>query len=227
MRNAKGFTLTELLFAMFIGVLLLSAVYISTISGHRSSVALEGKVVAHQDARAVLEVMAMEVGMASYNPIVVAGIWRNPADCVNVSATQAYRGIQVATANSITVEMDIADSGNVGDNPNEVIAYVYDAANERVTRATNCTTAMSFLGDVAGNPRSVRVINNALGISMFRYFDGLGNEILPAALPAGIPNIRRIAISLAVETEDVAPDTMQRRRMIYSTSVVPRNHAIQ
>jgi hypothetical protein len=190
-------------------------------------VALEGKVVAHQDARAVLEVMAMEIGMASYNPIVVANIWRNPGDCVNTSATQGYKGIQLATANSITVEMDIAESGNVGDNPNEVIAYVYDAANDRVTRGTNCTTAISFLGDIAGNPRSVRVINNALGIPMFRYFDGVGNEILAANLPASIPNIRRIEITLAVETEDVAPDTGQRRGMTYSTSVVPRNHAIQ
>jgi prepilin-type N-terminal cleavage/methylation domain-containing protein len=230
MKNVKGFTLTELLFAIFIGVLLLGAVYVCMISGQKSSVALEGKVVAHQDARAVLEVMAMEIGMASYNPNVVGSIWRNPGDCVNASATQTYKGIQVATANSITVEMDISESGAVADNPNvvEVIAYVYDAANNRVTRATNCGTAMSFLGDIAGNPRSVRVINNTLPtpIPMFRYFDGLGNEILAANLPASIPNIRRIEITLAVETEDVAADTMQRRRMIYSTSVVPRNHAI-
>ncbi len=81
------------------------------------------------------------------------------------------------------------------------------------------------MGDAPGNPRSVRVINNALNSPMFRYFDGLGNEIPPATLPTSIPNIRRIEITLAAETEEVAPDTRQRRRMIYSTSVVPRNHA--
>jgi hypothetical protein len=61
---------------------------------------------------------------------------------------------------------------------------------------------------------------------MFRYFDGLGNEIAAGTLPDSIPNIRRIEIILAVETEMVTPDTGTRRRMIYSTSVIPRNHAI-
>jgi YD repeat-containing protein len=122
--------------------------------------------------------------------------------------------------------MDIGESSSVGDNPNEVIAYVYDTANQRITRETNCGGATSFLGDVPANPRSVRVINNTLGIPVFRYFDGVGNEISAGNLPASIPNIRRIEISLAVETENVDPDSGQRRRMTYSTSVIPRNHAI-
>lgn len=226
MKNVEGFTLVEILFALFIGLVLLSAVYVAMMSGQRSSVALEGKVAAHQDARAVLEVMTMEVAMASYNPTLGSNIWRNPANCGNASANQAYKGIQLADANSITVEMDIGGSGGVGDNPNEVIAYVYDAANQRITRAVDCGGAISYLGDVPGNPRSVRVINNTLNVPVFRYFDGLGNEIPAASLPASIPNIRRIEITLAVETEDVAPDTNQRRGMIYSTAVVPRNHAI-
>jgi hypothetical protein len=70
------------------------------------------------------------------------------------------------------------------------------------------------------------MINNTLGIPAFRYFDGVGNEILAASLPASIPNIRRIEITLAVETENVDPDSGQRRRMTYSSSVIPRNHAI-
>ena len=71
----------------------------------------------------------------------------------------------------------------------------------------------------------VKYSNNTLGIPMFRYFDGLGNEIAAGTLPASIPNIRRIEITLAVETEEVTPDTGTRRRMIYSTSVILRNHA--
>lgn len=237
MKNVKGFTLTEILFALFIGLLLMSAVYVSMISGQKSSVALEGKVVAHQDTRAVLEVMAMEIGMASYNPNFVASMWLNPGNCAGPSANQAYKGIQLATQNSITVEMDIGESSSVGDNSNEVIAYVYDTVNQRITLATNCGAAMSFLGDVpaSGRPRTVRVINDINGngvyddgtdIPIFRYYDGAGNLIPFASLPGNIPNIRRIEITLAVETEDVAPDTNQRRRMIYSTAMVPRNHAI-
>lgn len=230
-QSVKGFTLVEILFALFIGLLLLATIYFSMISGQRSSAALEDKVNAQQDARAALELMAIEIGMASYNPNFVAGIWRNPGDCTNPSGNQTYRGIQGATVNSITVEMDRSDSGAVKDDTNEVIAYVYDTANERITRETNCLGgAQAFLGEVPGTQgRSVRVINNTLNIPMFRYFNGMGVEIPVASLPAGIPNIRRIEITLAVETEDPDPNvpgSNQRRRMIYSTSVIPRNHAI-
>jgi type IV pilus assembly protein PilW len=228
MKNEKGFTLVEIIFALFIGLLVLGAIYVSMVSGQKSSVAIEGKVVAHQDARAILGVMAMEVAMASFNPNFVQNMWRNPGDCAGISGNQAYKGIQAATANSITLEMDINETGVIGGgaNPNEIIAYVYDTANQRITRETNCGGATSFLGDVPANPRSVRVINNTLGIPVFRYFDGVGNEISAGNLPASIPNIRRIEISLAVETENVDPDSGQRRRMTYSTSVIPRNHAI-
>ena len=228
-KNAKGFTLIEILFALFIGLLLMGTIYVSMISGQRSSVALEGKITAQQDVRAVLEVMALEIGMASYNPNFVPNIWLNPGGCPNpgLSLNQAYKGIQVATPNSVTLEMDTGESSVIRDNTNEMIWYVYDTANQRITRETNCGGAQPFLGEVPGTPgRSVRVINNTLNIPMFRYFNGMGVEIPVASLPAGIPNIRRIEITLAVETEDIDPNTMGRRRMIYSTSVIPRNHAI-
>lgn len=227
-RQKDGFTLVEIIFALFIGALILGAIYFSMIAGKKSSVALESKISAQQDVRAVLEIMAIEIGMASYNPNFVTGIWRDIGDCSSFSANQGYKGIQEATANSITVEMDIAESGAVGDNTNEIITYNYDTANQRLTRETNCGGAQAFLGDVSGNPRSARVINTNFNppIPVFRYYDGQGNEIAAGSLPTAIPNIRRIEIILAVETEDIDPNTNQRRSMIYSTSVIPRNHAI-
>ena len=227
-QNIKGFTLIEILFALFIGLLLMGTIYVSMISGQKSSAALEDKIVAQQDARAILEIMALEICMASFNPNFVPGIWRDPGSCPNVSTNLAYKGIQVATANSITVEMDIDENSTLG-GANETIRYVYNPAvdQERITRETNCGGAQPFLGEVPGTQgRSVRVINNTLNIPMFRYFNGMGVEIPAASLPAGIPNIRRIEITLAVETEDIDPNSMGRRRMIYSTSVIPRNHAI-
>lgn len=225
-RQKDGFTLVEIIFALFIGALILGAIYFSMVSGKKSSVAIESKISAQQDVRGVLEIMAMEIGMASFNPRFVTGIWRDTGDCSSFSANQGYKGIQAATANSITVEMDIAGNGAVGDDTNEIITFNYDTANQRVTRETNCGGAQAFLGDVSGNPRSVRVINNDLGIPIFRYFNGAGTEIATGSLPGDIPNIRRIEITLAVETEEIDPNTNQRRRMIYSTSVIPRNHAI-
>ena len=224
-KNRKGFTLVEILAAMFIGLFLLGAIYVSMVSGQKSSVALESKITAHQDTRAVLEVMATEISMASYNSNFIPNIWLNPGDCNNPSPNQTYKGIQAAGGNSLTVQMDTDNSGTVGDGSNEVITYLYDPDNQQITRATNCGGAVSFLGDIPSNPRSERVVNGMLNIPLFRYFDGLGVEIPAGNLPANIPNIRRIQITLAVDTENVDPNTFQRRRMIYTTSLVPKNHA--
>jgi len=245
MRNAKGFTLVELMIATGVTIVLLGAVYTAINATQRHSSGIERKVLVMQDVKPALELMSIELSMASFNPNLTSGNWLvansgNPADnCINVSANQEYRGIQEAAANAITVEMDVNENCTVDNNPacmwhgmgfsneNEVIRYIYDPANEYITRSVNCGGNMPFLGDTAasGRPRNLRVINNALGLPVFRYFDGTGAEIPSANLPARIPDIRRIQIILVVETEHIDPNTKQRRRLNYSTSVFVRNHA--
>jgi type II secretory pathway pseudopilin PulG len=228
MRNEKGFTLVELLATIGVGIIMLAAIYTAVTFGYRSSVAVERKVTAVEDARTALELMSAEIRMASYNPNFAINMWRNPAVCSAQSPNQVYRGIQEATANIITIQMDISENSAIGD-PNEIIRYVYIPGEERITRDTNCTGGMPFLGATAasGTPRTVLVRNTAAipAIPVFRYFNGTGVEILPGTNPALIPDIRRIDITLVVDTEFVDPNTNQRRRMIYSTSVIPRNHA--
>jgi len=231
---SKGFTLVEILFAIAIGLILMGAIYIAVQSGQRSSVAIEAKTTAQQDVRAALELMALEIGMASYNPTYTANIWTT--GCNVATANNTYKGIQFVAgntlANAITVTMDIrgnvanTDGEGVLDDANEIISYVYDAANQRITREVSCGGAQPFLD-------TVRVINNTLPINngngvpaIFRYYDGMGAEIYPDANPLVIPNIRKIDITLAVETNAIDPNTGQRRSMIYSTRVIPRNHAI-
>lgn len=234
--NKKGFTLVEVLFAIGVGLLLLGAIYAVVQSGQRSSVSLERKVVAQQDARAALQMMAMEVRMASYNSNFETGFWLNSNCGNNPPPNPLYKGIQEATAYSLTIEMDIDESSTIGDCPNEIIRYAYDGNNLFISRDSNCLGAQPFLGDdpASGVPRVVRVINDTNGngvydqgtdLPVFTYVDGAGNQIPFASLPANIPNIRRIDITLQVETDEITPDTGQRKRMIYSTSVMARNHA--
>ena len=277
MKKENGFTLIETMIALFIGMMMLTAIYTVVNSAQRSSTAIERKVIAQQDARAALELMAMEIRMASYNPNSTTGNWlSNSANnfdthsyCTSVSGNQNYLGIQEATATSITVEMDMNENctdkddpicmrnytGNL--NPNEVIRYNYDTTTTNltryITRETQCGGDMPFLGNseanaALGQPRTVRVINNDLNpvIPVFRYYNGSGACILevgePATgncvgnedtshLPDAIPNIRRIEITLVVETENdepgapLNPITNRRTKtIIYSTSVIPRNH---
>jgi type II secretory pathway component PulJ len=239
-RGAEGFTLVEVLFTLFIGMLLLTAIYVSMVSGQKSAVAIDQKIAAQQDVRSALELMTMEIGMASFNPTFAPGVWRDgPATlfCGSPAANQRVKGIQEATPNSITIEMDVGATGGIGDENNEILRYAYDGVNQRLTRETNCLALpeadRSFIGNLNANPRSVRVINNVLGINngmglpaIFRYFDGRANELYPDVDPNAILNIKRIDVTLGVETDRVDPNTQTPRRMIYSSSVVVRNHTI-
>ncbi len=234
--SSRGFTLLEMVLAIAVGIILLAAIWTAVVSGQRSSVGIERKVTANQDARSALEMMAMEIRMASFNSAFALNMWQNPTDCTT-SSNQNYRGIQEATSTAITVEMDLNGNGICGDGSNEIIRYEYDRTNKRINRETiQCNSgvktssgAQSFLGPVTGNPdvRTVRVINE--GLTMFRYFNAAGNPINPDGVSmtsAQIPNVRRIEIVILIESADVDPSTGRPKQMAYSTSVIPMNHAI-
>jgi len=240
--NKRGFTLVELMVALAVCIIIIGAIYAAVTTGQRSSSAMLQKVVAHQDARAALELMATDLQMASFNPVRAAGIWLTPTGaCTSASGNQNARGIQEATATSIAIEMDIGMSGAIRDSAGEIIRYNYlpAATDQRITRESNCGGAQPFLGSSVAGQKTVRVINDVNGngtmdsgdLPVFRYYTALGTEIPVANFlnPAASPNVRdiaRIEVTLSVETEDVAADTQQRRQMIYSTSIIPRNHVI-
>jgi len=229
MRKSKGFTLVEIIVAMALGLVMLTAIYTAINSAQRSSSGIERKVIAQQDAKSALELMAMEIRMASFDISSPSAIWVDPVNCTNICATQACRdnrGIQEATANAITIEMDIDSSGAVGDAANEIIRYSYDTASQYITRETrrdsggcNTSGAQPFLGDAVAGRKTVNVVNAGSNVPVFRYFDRTG-----IAETASIRDIRTIEITLLVETEDIDPASGQKRRLVYSTRVIPRNH---
>jgi hypothetical protein len=136
--------------------------------------------------------------------------------------------------------MDIVENGNIQKaDSNEIISYSYNATpgNQFITRSVNCGTADPFLGAAAGVATGIKTvnvvnkdanINNGAGVpAVFRYYDSTGKELYPDTTPTDFPNIRRINITLAVQTEERDPSTNAYREMIYSTDVLVRNHAIQ
>lgn len=201
----------------------LGAIYQVVQTGLRSSSSMERKVTAGQDVRAALELMAMEIRMASYNPNFTTGIWKDENGLI--SALQESKGIQQATATSILIEMDTSGDSNIDSTSNEWILYNLDTVNKYVTRNAGAG-AQPFLGALpnSGQERTVRVINGDLNIPVFTYYDGKGDALSVASFPASLENIRRIEIVLAVETDDIDLNSGERKRMIYSTSVIPRNH---
>lgn len=228
----KGFTLVELLIAMAVGIVIIAAVYSAMNLALRFSANTDRKVITQQDTRAVLDLMAMEIRMASYNPTMSTTIWStipsNATTCNQVglvSPVPANKGIQIANANTILIAMDLNNPpiipAVIGDVANEYIEYSYDGAST-LNRSVSCVGA-AILGGTAPftNVRNAAVLPTP--IPLFQYFD---RNDQPTAL---IPNIRRIQITIVTDT--AANDTTQSgtprpRRMIYSTSVIVRNHAI-
>lgn len=227
--TSSGFSLIELLVVIAIGMVLIAALSLLVRSGLQASTGIQIKASAQEDSRLALQIMTAEIGMASYNPL----FRTDPAFWVDIACAPinpAFRGIPEATANALTVTMATGGPDWVGDDPNEIIRYVYDAANERITRQTvqqpACGgAAMPFLGDTvaSGRPREVRVVNAALGLPVFRYFNGQGVELVPG----DIPNIRRVEITLAIESDQIDPSTGNRKRMMYSSSALVRNHVVK
>jgi type II secretory pathway pseudopilin PulG len=236
----NGFTLVETIAAMAIAMIMLLSIYGVINMAQKSTTGIDRKVVAQQDTRVALELMALEIRMASYDASLNTGIWVDPDTCV--AGTPTARGIRGATSGTLTVEMDIGPTGSegtIGDWPNEIIRYGYLSGGDdlRITRETiRCSAvgrttsgAQPFLGAPAGgtDARSVRVINQTVNVPVFRYYDGAGTEVFPTAgNQTAVPNIRRIEITLVVETEEIDPASKQRRRIIYGTSVTPKNHGL-
>lgn len=244
MRNQQGFTLVEIIIALAVSLVMLLAVYGVVNLSQWTSRSVERKVVAQQDAKAALELMEMEIRMASYNPTFNETLWIDSACNELIPDQQVRKGIIEATANSLTIAMDINEDGVI-DATNEIIRYEYHCPNPAsncdpyISRATingsNCGSSgqQPFLGAKvsSGVPRGVKVINSQYAkMPVFRYMGAPPNqmfqEIQPWTNPGVlIPLIRLVQITLVVETEFDDPTTKKPKKLSYSTVVVLRNHA--
>jgi prepilin-type N-terminal cleavage/methylation domain-containing protein len=212
----RGFTLVELLISMVAGLAVMAAIYGAMLATQRVSRNTDSRLVTQQDARAVLDLMAMEIRMASYNPLRVPSTMIGNALGCGIALNAAFKGIQIANLTTIAVAMDLDGSQTIGNVENEYIQYNYNGV-DTITRLTNCGNPQSILGGVVSGSN---VRNAAAGVPLFQYFDINGQ---PTAV---IPNIRRIKITIVADTNLIDPVTHKPRRMIYSTNVMVRNHVL-
>jgi len=218
--SRNGFTLVEILVAVAVGLVIMAAVYGTMTLAQRTSANLGRKVVTQQDTRAVLDFMAAEIRMASYNPTysITTSPWTG-VTCDGLGLNAANKGIVQANANTIAVAMDLDGSGTIGNVRNEYIVYSYNGA-DTITRNISCGGNLAILG---GNAPDSNVRNAGPPVvRLFRYFDVNDNELNPIVIPA----IRRILITIVADTAEKDLNTGIPRRMVYSTNVLMRNHAI-
>lgn len=218
----NGFTLVETIIALAVGAIIMAAVYGYMTLVQKNSANADRRIVTQQDTRMVLDLMATEIRMASYNPRDMAHIWSDasPLACIT-NFDKMCKGIKSATASAIAVAMDLDSSGRIGDGNNEYIVYAYDGAST-LTRSVSCdSSADAILG---GSAPFTNVRNAAAGVPLFRYYDSTNAQISAPVSNANIQNIRRILITIVADTAEKDINTQQYKRMVYSTSVMVRNH---
>src|SRR4030042_481618 len=140
----NGFTLVELMIYMAISAVIMLAVYSVVMMAMRTSSSLGRKIITQQDARLVLDMMAMVIRNASYNSLHMPGMWRDqnnlplPFNDVTKIDGNGLCGIQVANQSNILVEMDLngnpfplpPEDGIIGPpGENEAIFYSYDGVD--------------------------------------------------------------------------------------------------
>jgi prepilin-type N-terminal cleavage/methylation domain-containing protein len=130
MERRAGFTLTELMVVMAIGLTLLAAVTTTFVSQTRVYNAQEQINEMQQNARGALDVITRELKMAGYKP-----------------NGGSFDGITYSTS-QLMIQTDLDGNGAISTSStaNERIVYSYDDANKQITRAVG-TGAAAVLAD--------------------------------------------------------------------------------
>jgi len=141
----------------------------------------ENRMEAQQYARSVLDLMVREIRNVGYFPV---------GACTTTPLN--YDGIITAEAQSFQFVYD-ADADNDCAGPDENIAYAYDTVNKDITRA------------VDGGAPQVLTDENATNLDL-KYFQQDGTELTRPVAPADLPNIKRVLISLTVQSKDTGTE---------------------
>jgi len=168
--RTDGFTLVELMVAMTIGLIVMSAVY-STYRTQQKSYVLQEQVAAmQQNIRAAMYYMTREIRMAGCDPTgnALAGI--TAAGPTTISFTRDIRGNNPAS--------NVAD-GDTNDT-DETITFTFDGTNNRVTR----------------NAQALAENIDALD---FVYLNQAGAPV-DGTVATNIPNIQSVQVTVVART---------------------------
>jgi type IV pilus assembly protein PilW len=192
-RTIEGFTLVELMVSMSIGMVILAAVTTTFMSQTRIYNAQEQINEMQQNARGALDIITREVKMAGYKP-----------------NGGGFNGITYSTT-QLMVQADLDSDGAISTSStaNEQITYVFDSANQRITRA------------VGGG--SAQTLAEHISAFTFSYLDTNGTATTVAA------NIRQVSIGITAITAKPDPNYTSNggyRNYVVSATITPGNLAL-
>lgn len=196
-----GFTLTEMVVALGIGMAILGAVTGTFMTQTKFYNAQEQVNEMQQNARAAMDVISREVKLAGYKP-------RGTESFVGVS----YSTTELRLRANLNGALDDAAGGNavIDDSTDEHIVYTFDSANKQIKRA---------YGAVGSTPE---VVASNIQSFTFDYLDSSGVATTTQA------NIRQLSLSITARTAKPDPNLTTNngyRTYTISTVITPPNLA--
>lgn len=162
--SREGFTLIEMVVALGLSLVTVSAVYTLYVSELRAQLVREDMLEMHQQARVVMDVVSREILMAGYDPRGVN---------IDVDLSNDFLGITYDPGR-LMIKADLNGNGLIAD-PNESITFIYDSLTHSLRRNTgggnqpfgeNIESFLVEYFDHGGNPtidsRSIRQVKIAV-----------------------------------------------------------------
>jgi prepilin-type N-terminal cleavage/methylation domain-containing protein len=177
-REARGFTLMEVLVAMLLMAIVTAAVF----SAYRYQMfALKGQDIqleTQEAGRGLIDIMTREIRMAGYNP-----------RCLGV-----IPGITDARPQLLQVQFDLNENGTTTDpvtDAGEIVTYSFDSTSGAIQRSTG------------GAPVSL-ISGMAAGALTFTYYDANGVQLTPSGSPPALiaadhDKVRRAKVTLQLQ----------------------------
>ncbi len=185
-KSQNGFTLVELLVAMFIGSLLLAAAFTLFASYTRTNTIQTVSTEIQQDIRAGISFMELDIRSAGLNPrALTTGVGFTAASSTSFTFTSDN------DFNGLVAQDDLSTAGidETQTSPDERIIYTLNIAAGTLTRQNL----------LAGTPGTQTILNNVANPSSFTY-RGINDSVIAGdPIPAAnLTDIRSVIINLTL-----------------------------
>lgn len=175
-----GFTLVELMVALALTGLVLTAVYKTFAMQQKVYTTQEQVVEAQQDLRAGLEVMERELRMAGFNPAGTAGGW----------------GVTAATDDSVTFTWDQNEDGALG--AGETVTYTLTAVPSGASVLDRQLDGAAY--DPGTGANSGNIVADNIDALNFVYLNASGAVIATPVVSGSLRSIRSVEITMVVRS---------------------------
>ena len=209
-----GFTMVELLVAMAMTAVVMTAVYSLYKTQQDSYIAQDQVVEMQQNIRASFYQLARDLRMAGFNP------QRSPAvkGFMEPGELQGDPGTETKTTiESLAFAIDQDQDGSINaDDHAEQIAYKFndtDPTDQKLEK---------LMFDDTDNTWKWRTVADNIDTVNFGYRDGDGNLVDPTT-DENLPLIRSIEISITARTKTIDRDLNDYRRRTLTTTIFCRN----